>query len=186
MGKLVYGISASLDGYVNGPDGTFRWAEPDEETHRFINGLQRGIGTYLFGRRMFETMRVWEDDEALVGFPDYALEYATIFRAAEKVVFSTTLADPGLPRTRVERRLDLDAVRTLKESSAADLGVGGPTLAGELLRAGLVDELALFVAPVVVGGGTRLLPDHLSLDLSLIEERRFGSDTVFLHYAVRH
>ena len=185
MGKLVYGMLASLDGYVNGPDGTFGWAEPDEEVHRFANELERGVGTYLFGRRMFETMRVWEDDAALAGLPDYVLEYAPIWRAAEKLVFSTTLEEPAIQRTRVERRLDLDAVRALKESSASELGVAGPTLAGDLLRAGLVDELTLFIVPVVVGAGTRFLPEQLSLDLSLVEERSFGSGTVFLRYAIR-
>lgn len=185
MGKLVYGMTTSLDGYINGPDGRFDWSEPDEETHRFINELERRVGTYLFGRRMFETMRIWEDDEALAGWADYALEYAPIWRSADKVVFSTTLDRPAIPRTTLERRLDLEAVRALKESSTADLAVGGPTLAAHLLRAGLVDELTLFVVPKVVGGGTRFLPDGLDLDLSLEEERRFGSGTVFLRYAVR-
>jgi len=185
MGKLVYGMSVSLDGYVNGSDGTFGWSEPDEEVHRFVNELQRRVGTYLFGRRMFETMRVWEDDAALASLPDYVLEYAPIWRAAEKVVFSTTLEEPAIPRTRVERRLDLDAVRALKESSSADLAVGGPTLAGDLLRAGLVDELTLFLVPVVVGAGTRFLADQLTLDLSLVDERRFDSNTVLLRYAIR-
>ena len=172
-------MSISLDGYVNGADGTFGWTEPDEETHRFVRELESGKGTYLFGRRMFETMRVWEDEAALTGLPDYALEYAPIWRAAQKVVFSTTLEDPGVPRTRVERRLDLDSIRAMKESSAADLGAGGPTLAADLLRAGLVDELTVFVVPVVLGAGTRFLPDQLSIDLSLVEERPFGSGTVF-------
>ena len=185
MGRLVYGMSSSLDGYVNRADGTIEWTAPDEETHRFVNELERRVGTYLFGRRLFETMRVWDDDEALAGLPDYALEYAPIWRAADKVVFSTTLEKPDVPRTRVERRLDIDAVRSLKEASAADLAVGGPTLAAEMLRAGLVDELTLFIVPVVVGAGTRFLPEQLRLDLSLVEEQRFGSGTVFLRYAIR-
>jgi len=185
MGKLVYGMSTSLDGYVNRADGSIDWTAPDEETHRFVNHLESRIGTYLFGRRLFETMRVWDDDEALAGMPDYALEYAPVWRAVDKVVFSTTLAALNVPRTRVERRLDVDDVRRLKESSAADLAVGGPTLAAEMLRAGLVDELTLFIVPVVVGAGTRFLPDQLNLDLSLVEERRFDSGTVFLRYAIR-
>ncbi len=184
MGKLVYGMSTSLDGFVNDRDGGIDWTAPDEETHRFVNDLERRVGTYLFGRRLFETMRVWEDDAFLEGMPDYAAEYTPIYRAADKVVFSTTLEDPGLPRTRVERRLDFGAVRALKESSTADLSAGGPTLAADLLSAGLVDELTLFVVPVVIGGGTRFLPDGLVLDLSLLEERRFGSGAVFLRYAV--
>jgi len=185
MGKLVYGMSVSLDGYVNGSDGTFGWTEPEDQLSRFVNEVQSRVGTYLFGRRMFETMRVWEDDAALVDLPDYALEYGPIYRAAEKVVFSTAMEDPVLPKTRVVRRLDPDAVRTLKQSTAADLEVAGPTLAGDLLRDGLVDELTLFVVPVVVGAGTRFLPDQLSLRLSLVEERRFASGTVFLRYAIQ-
>lgn len=184
MGTLVYGMSVSLDGYVTGPDGGIEWTAPDEETHRFVNDLERRVGTYLFGRRLFETMQVWEDDAFLEGMPDYAAEYAPIYRAANKVVLSTTLEDPGLPRTRVERRLDPGAVRALKESSTADISAGGPTLAADLLSAGLVDEITLFVVPVAVGGGTRFLPDGLVLDLALLEERRFGSGTVFLRYAI--
>lgn len=185
MGTLVYGMSVSLDGYVNGPDGGIDWTDPDGETHRFINELESRIGTYLFGRRMFETMRVWEDPAFLADLPDFAMEYTPIYLAAQKIVYSSTLQDPGLPRTRVERRLDLDAVRALKESTDADLAVGGPTLAAPLLRAGLVDELTVFLVPVIVGGGTRFLPDGLSLDLTLTEERRFASGTVFLRYTTR-
>ena len=185
MGTLVYGMSVSLDGYVNGPDGSIDWTDPDGETHRFVNDLESRVGTYLFGRRLFETMRVWEDEAFLADLPDFALEYTPIYRAAEKIVYSTTLEDPGLPRTRVERRLDLDAVRALKESTDADLAVGGPTLAAHLLRAGLVDELTVFLIPVVLGGGTRFLPAGLTLELSLTEERRFASGTVFLRYAPR-
>jgi len=185
MGRLIYGLTASLDGFVNDPDGDLSWGEPDEETSRFVNDQQRGIGTYLFGRRMFETMRVWDDESALVGWPDYILDYVAVWRAADKVVYSTTLPEPSEPRTRLERRLDLDAVRALKESSSADLAVGGPTLARHFLAAGLVDELALFVAPVAIGGGTRFLPDGLHLDLTLLEERRFAAGTTFLRYAVR-
>jgi len=185
MGKLVYGMSVSLDGYVNGPDGSIGWTAPERQLSRFVNEVESSFGIYLFGRRMFETMRIWEDDAALAGWPDYAVEYAPTYRAAEKVVFSTAMEDPALPRTRVERRLDPDAVRTLKQSTAADLAVAGPTLAGALLRAGLVDELTLVIVPVVVGAGTRFLPDRLSLDLSLVEERRFASGSVFLRYAIR-
>jgi dihydrofolate reductase len=178
-------MSVSLDGYVNGPDGTFGWTEPDEQLSRFVNDVQSRVGIYFFGRRVFETMRVWEDDAALAGLPDYLLEYAPIYRAAEKVVFSTAMEDPALPRTRVERRLDADAVRGLKESTMADLAVAGPTLAADFLRAGLVDELTLISVPVVVGAGTRFLPDRLSLRLSLVEERSFASGSVFLRYAVQ-
>lgn len=185
MGKLVYGMSVSLDGYVNGPDGGFGWTESDEELHRFASARQHGVGTYLMGRRMFEAMRVWDDEAALADLPEYFLDYVPIWRTADKVVYSTTLEQTTLPRTRIERWLDLGAVRALKESSERDLEVAGPTLASELLHAGLVDEITLFVAPVVVGAGTRFLPDQLSLDLTLVEQRRFTPGNVFLRYAVR-
>jgi len=181
--NIIVGTTSGTDGWLvatSTSDNLGRF-----KVHRFVNELQRRVGTYLFGRRMFETMRVWEDDAALASLPHYVLEYAPIWRAAEKVVFSTTMEEPAIPRTRVERRLDLDAVRALKESSSADLAVGGPTLAGDLLRAGLVDELTLFLVPVVVGAGTRFLADQLTLDLSLVDERRFDSNTVFLRYAIR-
>ncbi|MDQ7994156.1 MAG: dihydrofolate reductase family protein [Propionicimonas sp.] len=185
MGTLVYGLSTSLDGYVTGPDGTIDWTVPDEETSRFVNARESRVGTYLLGRRMYETMRVWEDDSFLVGLPDFIVEYVPIWRAAEKVVYSTTLEDPGRPRTRVERRLDPDAVRALKESTTADVGVAGAALAAGMLRAGLVDELTLLVLPVVVGGGTRFLPAGLGLSLELTEVQRFGSGAVFLRYAIK-
>ena len=182
---LSYGMISSLDGFVAGVDGDFDWAEPDEETHRFVNERERTVGTYLYGRRMFETMRAWAEDDWLADQPDYVREYADIWRTADKVVFSTTLAVPGIERTRVEPHLDLLAIRTVKESSETDLSVSGPTLAADLLRAGLVDELVIYVAPAVVGAGTRLLPPGLRLDLSLLEEHRFASGIVFLRYAVR-
>ena len=185
MGTLSYGMISSLDGFVAGADGDFDWAEPDEETHRFVNERERSVGTYLYGRRMFETMRAWAEDDWLVDAPDYVREYADIWRAADKVVYSTTLAVPGIERTRVEPHLDLRAIRTVKESSDTELSVSGPTLAADLLRAGLVDELAIYVAPAIVGAGTRLLPTGLRLDLSLLEEHRFASGIVFLRYAVR-
>jgi dihydrofolate reductase len=186
MGVLSYGMISSLDGFVAGPEGDFDWAEPDEETHRFVNERERNVGTYLYGRRMFETMRAWADDDWLADQPDYIHDYAQLWRAASKVVYSSTLADPGTDRTRVERHLNLRAVRSAKEASEADLSVSGPGLAAELLRAGLVDELTIYVAPVVVGGGNRLLPVGLRLDLALVEERRFASGILFLRYAIRH
>lgn len=188
MGKLIYGIMAvSLDGFVNDADGSLEWSDPDEEVQRFVTDRLRGIGTYLFGRRLSEAMRIWDDDEALAGLPPSASDYAPVWRGADKVVFSTTLEEPALPRTRLERRLDVDAVRAWKESSAADLEVGGPTLAGSMLKAGLVDEIHLLLVPAIVGGGTRFLPDDLRLDLTLAEERRFPTGTVFLRYEVgRH
>ena len=157
MGTLSYGMISSLDGFVAGPDGDFDWAEPDEEVHRFVNERERTVGTYLYGRRMFETMRAWDEDDWLAEAPGYIHQYAQIWRAAEKVVYSSTLDNPGVDRTRVERHLNLRAIRNAREAGDTETSVSGPTLAAELLRAGLVDELALYVAPVVVGGGTRLL-----------------------------
>ncbi len=184
MGTLVYGLLTSLDGYVNGPDGDFAWAEPDEATHRFINDRQRGIGTFLFGRRMFDVMRVWDEFATRDDLPDHIRDYAQLWQSADKLVFSTTMDEPANPRTRLARDLDVEAIRELK-AGPADLAVGGPALAADLLRAGLVDELELYVLPVVVGGGTPFLPAGLQLDLSLVEEQQLGSGAVFLRYAVR-
>ncbi len=185
MGKLVYGMSVTLDGYVNTAEGTIDFSAPDAETHRFINDRESRIGTYLFGRRMFETMRVWDDADFLTELEDYALEYLPAWQGADKVVYSTTLDQADAPRTRLTHALDVDAVRALKQSSARELAVGGPTLAAHFLRAGLVDELSVFVLPVILGGGTAFLPAGVRLDLTLLEERRFGSGTVFLRYAIR-
>lgn len=185
MGTLSYGMIVSLDGYAKGPDGGFDWGEPDEVTHQFVNDRERAIGTYLYGRRMFETMKVWAQDDWLDGEPDVVQEYAQIWRSSDKVVYSTTMDQPDLANTRLERSLDLSAVRALKESTDKQLCVAGPTLAGQLLRAGLVDELTMFVAPVVVGGGSPAMPD-VSLELDLIEERRLGTQFVYLRYAIRN
>lgn len=184
MGKLIYGLTTSLDGYVNGPDGAFAWAEPDEELHGFVNDLQRRIGTYLFGRRMADIMRFWDDTAALADEPGVVADYASLWGAADKVVYSTTLTEPPLRGAKLLNRLDLDDVRALKATSTSDLAAGGPTLAAHLLRAGLVDELEIFVAPVSIGGGTRFLPGDVRLDLTLTDERRFASGTVFLRYSV--
>ncbi|MFT4218753.1 MAG: dihydrofolate reductase family protein [Micropruina sp.] len=184
MGILGYGMINSLDGYVIGPDGRFDWAEPDAEVHRFVNDQDRGIGTYLYGRRMWQTMKVWGEDDWLDGEPDVVQDYAQLWRASDKIVFSTTLESVDEPRARLERSLDIDAIRQLKESTDADLAVAGPTLAAHLLPAGLVDELSIYLAPVVVGGGVRLLPE-VALHLDLLDERRFDSGFVFLRYRIR-
>lgn len=187
MAKLLYSMIASLDGYVADERGEFGWAEPDEEVHRFANDLERGIGTYLFGRRMYEVMAVWDDPAALAGAPAYIGEFGELWRAADKVVYSTTLADADVRtgRTRVERRFDPEAVRELKGAAEHDLSIGGPNLAGQALRAGLVDELRLIAVPVVVGGGTPWLPAGVRLQLELLEERRFAAGVVYLRYGVR-
>ena len=183
MAKLIYSAIASLDGYTADSFGDFDWAAPDEEVHGFVNDLERPVGTYLYGRRMYETMRFWEtaatDDE-----PPVMGDYATIWRAAEKVVYSSSLDAVGTARTRLERTFDPDAVRQLKEAAERDLTVGGPGLAAHALHAGLVDECHLFLNPVVVGGGTRALPAGLQLGLELLDDRRFGNGVVYLRYRV--
>jgi len=182
MGRLIYSAIASLDGYIADDHGNFDWAAPDEEVHAFVNDLERSAGTYLYGRRMYETMAVWEAMEARPGLSPAMADYARIWRAAEKVVYSTTLATVAGERTRIERAFEPEAVRRLKESEERDLTVGGPGLAGAAIVAGLVDELQLLVAPVLVGAGTRSLPDGVRLDLELLEQRRFDNGMAFLRY----
>ena len=182
MARLIYSAITSLDGYFEDAEGTFDWAAPDDEVHAFVNDLERPIGTYLYGRRMYETMAFWEnvraeDDESAV-FRDYA----GIWRAAEKIVYSRTLQTPSSARTRIERGFEPDTVRHLKLSSTADISVGGGELAGQAIAAGLVDELHLFLCPIVVGGGRSALPDNVRAQLELVDERRFDNGTVHLHY----
>jgi dihydrofolate reductase len=185
VADLVYSAIASLDGFVADETGGFSWAAPDEEVHAFVNDLERGVGTYLYGRRMYEVMAFWEtaeaDDPSSVG-----ADYAAVWRAADKVVFSTTLHEVTTARTRLEPAFDPEAVRRLKDASKRPLSVGGPTLAAEALGAGLVDECHLFLVPVVVGGGLGCLPAHVRLDLELLDERRFASGVVYLRHRVRH
>lgn len=185
MASLMYSVIMSLDGYVSDGNGNFDWAAPDEEVHQFCNDLERPIGTYLYGRRMYETMVYWETAHSLANQLAVELDYARVWRAADKVVYSRTLETVSSERTRVERDFDLDAVRRMKASADRDLTVGGAELAGQALLAGLVDECHLFIAPVVVGGGTRALPDGLRQRLDLLQERRFGNDMVYLHYGLR-
>ena len=181
MAKLIYTAIASLDGYIADGDGNFDWAEPDEEEHSFVNDLERSAGTYLYGRRMYEVMVAWET-LALDDQPPFMRDYAEIWRAADKIVYSGTLETISSARTRIERAFDPEAVRQMKASAKRDLLVGGPDLAAQAIEAGLVDEWHLFVAPVVVGGGTRYLPDDVRLDLELVDERRFASGMVHLRY----
>jgi dihydrofolate reductase len=184
MAKLVYAAITSLDGYVADADGKFDWSAPDEEVHAFVNDLERSIGTYLYGRRLYEVMRFWETVE-LTGEPEVMRDYAELWQAADKVVYSTTLTSPSTLRTRIEPTFDPVAVRQWKEQADRDLSVGGPTLAEHALRAGLVDEVHQFLTPVVVGGGTPWLPDGIRLDLELMDERVFGNGVVHLHYGLR-
>jgi dihydrofolate reductase len=182
MAKLIYGAISSLDGYIADEDGNFEWAMPDEEVHAFINDLQRPIGTYLYGRRMYEVLVAWETAHTLPDQPPFMLDYAQIWQAADKIVYSKTLDTVSSARTRIERDFDPEAVRQMKARAGRDLIVGGPELAAQAIKAGLVDEWHLFVAPIVVGGGKRSLPDNVRLKLELIDERRFGSGMVYLYY----
>jgi dihydrofolate reductase len=182
MARLIYSAIMSLDGYTADADGHFEWAAPDEEVHAFVNELERPAGTYLYGRRMYETMRSWETAHTLPGQPGVSLDYARIWQAADKIVYSTTLPAADTARTRVERDFDPDQVRKLKETARRDLTVGGPHLAAQAIAAGLVDEYQFFLVPAVVGGGTRALPDRVRLDLALADERRFANGTVYLRY----
>jgi dihydrofolate reductase len=185
MARLIYSAIASLDGYIADEDGNFDWAAPDEEVHAFVNDLERRIGTYLYGRRMYDVMRYWEtaptgDDPSSV-----AKDYAVIWRAADKIVYSTTLATASSARTRIERDFDPQAVRQMKAAARRDLSVGGPDLAGQAIKAGLVDELHQFLVPIVVGGGKASLPDNVRVELELLDEHRFNSGVVHLHYRTR-
>lgn len=181
MAKLIYSAITSLDGYVADEDGNFDWAEPDEEVHTFVNDLERRVGTHLYGRRLYEVMVAWET-MSLVDEPPFMQDFAEIWRAADKIVYSKTLETVSSARTRIERDFDPEAVRQLKAPAGRDLLVGGPDLAAQAIRAGLVDELHLFVAPAVVGGGRQSLPDEVRMKLELLDERRFGSGVVYLHY----
>jgi dihydrofolate reductase len=184
VANLIYSAIASLDGFVADEGGKFDWAEPDEEVHTFVNDLQRPVGTYLYGRRMYEVMIAWETMDA-AAHPAFMQDFAEIWRAAEKIVFSTTLETVSSARTRIERDFDPEAVRQMKASEARDMLVGGPGLAAQAFEAGLVDECHLFIAPAVVGGGKQSLPDNLRMNLELLDERRFGNGTVYLHYRTR-
>jgi dihydrofolate reductase len=182
MGRLIYSAISSLDGYVADDNGRFDWAEPDAEAHAFINDLERPVGTYLYGRRMYEVMAFWETVHALPDQPPVMLDFAGVWRAADKVVYSTTLDAVSTARTRVERRFDAEAVRTLKASTERDLSIGGPTLASHAIAAGLVDEYYIFLAPIIVGAGLKSLPDDVRVRLELTDERRFAGGMVYLRY----
>ncbi len=183
MAKLIYSTIMSLDGYVADQDGNFDWAAPDGEVHAFVNDLERPIGTYLYGRRMYEVMRYWETPlPELSEQPSVVQDYAGIWQAAEKIVYSTTLEDISTARTRLERAFDPEEVRRMKTTAERDISVGGPGLAAQVIRAGLVDEFHLFCTPIIVGGGTRSLPTDVLVPLELLDERRFGNGVVHLHY----
>lgn len=186
MGTLVYAANISLDGFLEDETGAFDWSVPDEDVHAFWNEHERHIGTSLYGRRMYETMRVWERDDWLTDEPPVVREYAEIWRDADKVVYSSSLAEVTTARTRIERRFEPEAVRRLKETSDADLSIGGASIAAEAFRHGLVDECVLLMYPVLVGGGKPALPRGKRLDLELVDQRRFDNGVVHVRYAVRH
>jgi dihydrofolate reductase len=183
MADLVYSAIASLDGFVADAQGDFQWAAPDEEVHAFVNDLERPLGTYLYGRRMYEVMEVWET-MSTDGEPDAMRDFAELWRAADKVVYSTTLETVTTARTRLERTFDPAAVAAMKDTADRPIGIGGPGIAASALRAGLVDELQLFFHPIVIGAGTPWLPDGLRMPLTLLDERRFTSGVVYVRYRV--
>ena len=185
MARLVYSTIASLDGYIEDEDGRFDWAEPDEDVHAFVNDLDRPVGTYLYGRRMCESMAGWETDPSLAEQSDVARDFAEIWQGAEKIVYSRTLESVSTAKTRIERDFDPIAVRELKATAGRDLTVAGPGLAAHAFRAELVDECRLFLVPILVGGGKQALPHEIRLGLELLDERRFRSGIVYLRYAAR-
>jgi dihydrofolate reductase len=184
VAKLIYAAITSLDGYVEDEDGNFGWARPDDEVHAFVNDLERPIGTYLYGRRMYETMVGWETDQSWFDQSPELRDYAEIWRAAEKIVYSKTLSTVASARTSIERDFAVEAIRRLKSSAARDLAVGGATLAAHAFALGLVDECGLFLNPIAVGGGKPALPRGVRLQLDLLDERRFASGVVYLRYRV--
>ncbi len=185
MARLIYTTIASFDGYVADADGAFDWAAPDEEVHAFVNDLERPIGTYLYGRRLYQIMAGWESFGTGPDDPPVVRAFGQLWRAADKIVVSTTLEAAPTARTRLWRSFEVDEVRSLKEGAHRDLSVGGPTLAAHAVAAGLVDEIRVFVVPIVVGGGTPTLPAGLRVGLRLLDERRFAGGTIYLRYGVR-
>jgi dihydrofolate reductase len=185
MARLIYSTITSLDGYVADENGNFEWAAPDAEVHTFVNDLEREIGTHLLGRRMYEVLAYWETAHTIPDLPAVEREYAEIWQATDKIVYSKSLESVSSARTRIERDFDLEVIRQLKASADRDISVGGPDLAAQALNAQLVDECHFLLNPVVVGGSNQALPDNLRLDLELLNERRFANGVVYLHYRVR-
>ncbi|HEY3702857.1 MAG TPA: dihydrofolate reductase family protein [Acidimicrobiales bacterium] len=185
MAKLIYSSIASVDGYIADEDGNFDWAAPDEEVHHFVNDLERPVGTYLYGRRMYETMVYWETALDVADQPPVVRDFANLWQAADKIVYSRTLEAASSARTRIERDFDARAVREMKATARRDITVGGPGLAAQAFRSGLVDEYQLFLTPIVIGGGRQSLPDELRQALELLDVRRFASGVVYLHYRTR-
>ena len=185
MAHLIYSAISSLDGYIEDVDGNFDWAMPDEEVHRFINNLERATSTYLLGRRMYETMMVWETDPNLAADSPLMRDFAEVWQAANKIVYSKTLETVSTRKTQIERNFNPEAIRQLKEAVEHDILIGGPELAAHAFRAGLIDECHLFLIPILVGGGKSALPDNVRMELELLAERRFRNGTVYLRYQTR-
>jgi dihydrofolate reductase len=184
MAKLICTAITSLDGYIADEHGNFDWGMPDSDVHAFVNDLERPVGTYLYGRRLYEVMVFWETFRAQPDEPPPMLDFAGLWQAADKIVYSTTLETASSARTRIERTFDPSAVRAMKDAADRDLSIGGPALAAHAFRAGLVDEVRLLVSPVTIGGGNRFLPDGLRAELELLDERRFDNGVVYLRYRV--
>lgn len=185
MARLIYSAITSLDGYIEDPDGRFDWAFPSEAVHTYINDLERSAGIHLYGRKMYEMMSGWETDPDIAADSPAGRDFAGIWQAAEKIVFSKTLEAVATRKTRLERVFDPEAIRRLKTTTECDILIGGSNLAAHVFKAGLVDEIHLFLAPIAVGGGKLALPGDLRLNLGLLDERRFDNDMVFLHYQVK-
>ncbi len=185
MANLIYSAISSLDGYIEDKDGKFDWAMPDEEAHSFMNNLERTAGTYIYGRRMYETMMVWETDPNLAAESPLLRDFAETWQAANKIVYSRTLETISTRKTQLKQSFDPEAIRQLKAASEHNIVIGGPELAAHAFRAGLIDECHLFLIPILVGGGKSALPDNVRLNLELLEERRFGNGIVYLHYRTR-
>ena len=185
MAKLIYVANVSLDGYIEDAHGRFEWTAPIDEVFTFITDLVRPVGTYLFGRRMYETMAVWEADPTVAAQSELMADFANVWQAADKIVYSTTLHAVSTASTRLECRFDPDSVRDMKTSAASDFTVGGATLAGHAFNAGLVDECQLFVYPVLVGDGKPAFPRDAHIQLELLEEHRFSNGIMNLHYRVQ-
>lgn len=185
MARLIYSAISSLDGYIEDRNGSFDWAAPDEEVHGFINNLERSAGTYLLGRRTYEIMTVWETDPEFAADSPLTQDFAQIWQAADKIVYSKTLAAAVTRKTQIERDFHPESIRQLKKIAQQDILIGGPELAAHAFRAGLIDECHLFLIPIIVGGGKPSLPDNVRLELALLAERRFNNGTVYLHYQAR-
>ena len=185
MAHLIYTTNTSLDGYTEDMNGKFDWTDPSEEVFQFITNLIRADGTHLYGRRMYESMMVWETDPNLAGQSSLMRDFAQVWQAADKIVYSRTLEAVSTRRTQLERNFDPEAIRRLKESVEQDIHIGGAELAAHAFRSGLIDACQLFVAPIILGGGKPALPDNVRLELELLEERRFGNGVVFLRYRTK-